>query len=446
MEKKTLGSFMAALRKAKGLTQRELAEQLHVSDKSVSRWERDEGTPDLSLIPVIAEIFDVTADELLRGERRPAEEQGCNVSNLSTAKGEKQRRHLLQIGLTHYRNQSLLSMALLGCGFIAAMIANFAFLRAAVGFYVGAAFFLVAAVLQCVWVNGAMLTVSDEEVAGNSAASYRCRVIRLAEMVWAGAFILTAMLTPLIVCPHDPAHSGMTADYFGESALIYGGVGLLISAMTLWLVNGSLVKRGILVFEDNGKYFRNRTFQKRCISALIIVAMVTFLVETVMLKGWNVIKLAEYTEFHDCESFVALMEKRVSTDPWMENQVHSNVESNTDSIITEPGSRLDNVEKLPQYYDEYGNPISEEEALRRELLDENGNVLCTYLQRNESVVHWENWKDKDGNLVIRVVDQNQLMAAHEKGNKIVFVFGILYAVEAAGTVLIYLLRREKRKN
>lgn len=446
MEKKTLGSFMVALRKAKGLTQRELAEQLHVSDKSVSRWEREEGTPDLSLIPVIAEIFDVTADELLRGERRPAEEQGCNVSNLSTAKGEKQRRHLLQVGLTHYRNQSLLSMALLGCGFIAAMIANFAFLRAAVGFYAGAAFFLVAVVLQCVWVNGAMLTVSDEEVAGDGVAAYRRRVIRLAEMVWAGAFILTAMVTPLIVYPYDPAHSGMTADYFGEGALIYGGIGLLISAVILWLVNGLLVKRGILVLEDNGRYFRNRTFQKRCISALIIVAMVTFLIETVVLKGWNVIKLAEYTEFHDCESFVALMEKRVSTDSWMENQVHSNAESNTDSPLAEPGSRLDNVEKLPQYYDEYGNPISEEEALRQELRDEDGNILCTYLHRNESVVHWENWKDKDGNLVIRVVDQNQLMAAHEKGNKIVFVFGILYAVEAAGTVLIYLLRREKRKN
>lgn len=446
MEKKTLGSFMAALRKAKGLTQRELAEQLHVSDKSVSRWERDEGTPDLSLIPVIAEIFDVTTDELLRGERRPVEEQGCDISNLSTVKGEKQRRHLLQVGLTRYRNQSLLSMALLGCGFISAMIANFAFLRAAIGFYMGAAFFLVAVVLQCVWVNGAMLTVSDETAAGDGAASYRNHIIKLAEVVWAGGLVLTAALTPLVIYPHDPAYSGMTVDYFEESALIYGGAGLLISVAVLWLVNGSLVKRGILVLENNEKYLRNRTLQKRCISALVIMAVVTFLVETVVLKGWDVIKLAEYTEFHDCESFVALMEKRVSTDSWMENQVHSNAESSTDSTITEPGSRLENVENLPQYYDKYGHPISEEEALRRELLDEDGNVLCTYLQRNESVVHWETQKDRDGNLVIRVVDQNQLRAAHEKGNKIVFVFGVLYAVEAAGTVLIYLLRRERQKS
>lgn len=70
MEQKTIGKFITALRKANGMTQKDLAEQLNVSDKTVSRWERDEGTPDLSMIPVIAEIFGVTCDELLRGERK----------------------------------------------------------------------------------------------------------------------------------------------------------------------------------------------------------------------------------------------------------------------------------------------------------------------------------------------------------------------------------------
>ena len=70
MERKTIGGLIAALRKASGMTQKDLAEKLNVSDKSVSRWERDDGAPDLSLIPVIAEIFGVTCDELLRGERK----------------------------------------------------------------------------------------------------------------------------------------------------------------------------------------------------------------------------------------------------------------------------------------------------------------------------------------------------------------------------------------
>ena len=50
MEKKTIGSFITALRKANGMTQKDLAEKLNVSDKTISRWERDDGTPDLSVM------------------------------------------------------------------------------------------------------------------------------------------------------------------------------------------------------------------------------------------------------------------------------------------------------------------------------------------------------------------------------------------------------------
>ena len=73
MEKKTIGQFISVLRKANGMTQKELAEKLYVSDKTVSRWECDESTPDLALIPVLAEIFQITTDELLRGERKNPE-------------------------------------------------------------------------------------------------------------------------------------------------------------------------------------------------------------------------------------------------------------------------------------------------------------------------------------------------------------------------------------
>ena len=50
MERKSIGSFIAALRRANGMTQKELAERLSVSDKAVSRWERDENLPDLMLL------------------------------------------------------------------------------------------------------------------------------------------------------------------------------------------------------------------------------------------------------------------------------------------------------------------------------------------------------------------------------------------------------------
>lgn len=139
MEKKTMGSFLAALRRANGMTQKELAERLNVSDKSVSRWERDDGAPDLALIPVIAEVFGVTCDELLRGERAAAgEEQGAQ----STPKGEQQKKHLLAASLSRFRSRCCIALALAAAGFLVAMAFNSALERALLGFFLGAVFFV----------------------------------------------------------------------------------------------------------------------------------------------------------------------------------------------------------------------------------------------------------------------------------------------------------------
>ena len=90
MDRKSIGAFIAALRKANGMTQKDLAELLHVSAKTVPRSEVGDGAPDLALIPVIAEIFGVTCDELLRGERRPDA-----AADGTTPLGEKRRQWLL---------------------------------------------------------------------------------------------------------------------------------------------------------------------------------------------------------------------------------------------------------------------------------------------------------------------------------------------------------------
>lgn len=66
--KQNLGEFIAQLRKEKGLTQRELAEHLNVTDKTVSHWERGESSPDISALPILADVFGITVDELLRAE------------------------------------------------------------------------------------------------------------------------------------------------------------------------------------------------------------------------------------------------------------------------------------------------------------------------------------------------------------------------------------------
>ena len=66
MKKKTLGMMIASLRKEHGMTQLELAEKMGVTDKAVSKWERDLSCPDVNTIPKLAEVFGISVDELMQ--------------------------------------------------------------------------------------------------------------------------------------------------------------------------------------------------------------------------------------------------------------------------------------------------------------------------------------------------------------------------------------------
>ena len=61
----TIGKRIQALRKSRGMTQEQLAEQVGVSAQAVSKWENDSSCPDISLLPKLAELFQVTTDSLL---------------------------------------------------------------------------------------------------------------------------------------------------------------------------------------------------------------------------------------------------------------------------------------------------------------------------------------------------------------------------------------------
>ena len=65
---KTLGKRIAELRKERGLKQDALAEKLSISSQAVSKWENDQTCPDISVLPLLAEILGVTVDKLLTGK------------------------------------------------------------------------------------------------------------------------------------------------------------------------------------------------------------------------------------------------------------------------------------------------------------------------------------------------------------------------------------------
>ena len=69
MDNIRFGQFVAQLRKEQGLTQKELADRLHVTDKAVSKWETGKGFPDLKLLEPLAQALEVSLVELLQGAR-----------------------------------------------------------------------------------------------------------------------------------------------------------------------------------------------------------------------------------------------------------------------------------------------------------------------------------------------------------------------------------------
>ena len=70
MKTKTMGQIIVQLRKDKNMTQLELAEKMGVTDKAVSKWERDLSCPDVSSIPKLAEVLEVSVEQLLQSKEK----------------------------------------------------------------------------------------------------------------------------------------------------------------------------------------------------------------------------------------------------------------------------------------------------------------------------------------------------------------------------------------
>ncbi len=160
MTKKSIGQFMSALRKANGMTQQDVAERLNVSNKTVSRWERDECAPDISVIPALAELFGVSCDELLKGERI--------IDNLHTEKGEpkvdKQIKLLINRTISKFKTLIWISIALSAVGLICMFGIYYGFQKPAIGFAVMLLFETAAFIMTAIAVDKMKAVKSDNEL------------------------------------------------------------------------------------------------------------------------------------------------------------------------------------------------------------------------------------------------------------------------------------------
>ncbi len=82
MDYEKIGSLICKLRKEKGLTQKQLGDKLHLSDKTISKWERGLGCPDISSLHSLADILGVNTEKILLGEFNQKELDGGNMKKL----------------------------------------------------------------------------------------------------------------------------------------------------------------------------------------------------------------------------------------------------------------------------------------------------------------------------------------------------------------------------
>jgi len=161
VNRNTIGGFLAALRKAKGMTQQEVADRLNVSNKTISKWERDEGYPELTAIPALAELFEVTSDEILRGERIP---QLDRESEQHKAKVEKQLRSVINNSIAKFVNFSYLALALTLVGLICLFTIAYAFYRPVLGFGIMLLFFIASITTELILINLSRASTRDFEI------------------------------------------------------------------------------------------------------------------------------------------------------------------------------------------------------------------------------------------------------------------------------------------
>lgn len=94
MNKQDIGHKISVIRKELGMTQRELAEKLHVTDKTISKWETGTHFPDIAIMDELASSLGITVVELLGLENSSAEEV---VDEISLMHAEEQRKLIKQI-------------------------------------------------------------------------------------------------------------------------------------------------------------------------------------------------------------------------------------------------------------------------------------------------------------------------------------------------------------
>lgn len=401
MEKKTIGGFIAALRKANGMTQRELAEKLNVSDKAVSRWERDECAPDLTLIPVLADIFGVTTDEILRGERKS---EGDSNPVYQKEKSKKQMKNLFEKALLKFKDKSWISVGIAVCGYLLVLLFNFAVLRGDIGFFVALIFYTGAVITQICFTRHA-LALHDEDFDETMQTDYRVNVVLLARNVYFVIFELFAVTLPFAMT----GRAGFV--FFSWLAMTLVSA---FCAFVVWMIVYAffikpwLVKNTYIIYEEKEKQkmiAQNRLL-KRTLAVSLAVAVVLF--AGIVVISESTLVFAKKEIFYDYDSFGEYMARK------------------------EPA----------WYYEDFDENENDFRLRTDSIINQNDEAVYTYEKWNQNVWLVEYERDEDC-LPISVITDEAYGAATDVVGYICFALAVLIVADFLTAFIIFFKKIKK---
>ena len=234
MAENTIGQFIAALRKANGLTQQDVADRLNVSNKAVSRWERDECAPDLSVIPALAEMFGVTCDELLKGKRitEPTSPERKEL------KVDKQVKALINRSLSGFKTLVFIALAVACVGIICMFGISYGFYRPVIGFAVMMLFEICASALAALAVSKARDVKEYNELFELADPSLKAKFNHtLGNLSFAAFFsVLAVLLLSLPLVLVNPASDYLNSVMTLESYFTFFFLGVVVILTLVWLM------------------------------------------------------------------------------------------------------------------------------------------------------------------------------------------------------------------
>ena len=418
MEKQTMGAFIAVLRKANGLTQKELAEKLNVSDKAVSRWERDESYPDLTLIPLIADIFGITADELLRGERNKDD-----VAPKGGGTSEKRIEILINRLSAKYKNQRIISLGIAFFGLALALLINFAALKSFLAFGLAALFNIAAVVLNAVFTNTTLSAVNTDEIESDEVTAFRQKTKDKSWRGYAVIALIVVFCLPLLI-------SGGT--YYGLDFMgwFYAGAAFAaVLAVLLLIIVSVVVIKGTKQLSFSEKQKKNARLKLKIIPVFIVCVAVT-IIGMLLLNDYSTDIFTTGTVFETKEAFVEFM------------KTYRYDESDNYVTMTMAPAMDENAgEYIEENTDDYGIEDEDEFIMTEFVSDDNGDILFEF-PVNEDVVSFE-WGTELNRMPVKVYTREDYIRSRDIVDKLTVLFIFLYIAEAALPFAVYFKKKER---